>query len=116
MDTKICRICGKEKWIDSYYIRNNGVHRNECKKCQIKLSKSNRLNKIEQFRKRDREYEKAHREERNAYRNNKLKTNESFKIYDSIREAFNGLIAGRYKHSKYLDILGYNKEDLLNHL
>ena len=40
METKICKICGKEKLINEFYFRkDSNKYRNECKKCFLKLQK-----------------------------------------------------------------------------
>lgn len=87
MITKICTKCGKEKYLEDFFIRSdNGRHRNECKECSAKFQKRYRKDNKERIRKSQKKYILNHKKQRSEtakkyYNKNKDKIKQYHKQY-----------------------------------
>jgi hypothetical protein len=140
MEKKICKKCNIEKNIDEYYIKNKNKNtfRNQCKDCMNLYAKKYKNENKEKIDKKNKEYliknkeqnkincllyrkknPKAfkiwvdkNKENRRTYINNYNKKPLN-KLKNSLRSRINGIMNGKNKNVKTLELIGCSYEELM---
>lgn len=143
MDTKYCTKCNEEKNINEFYThnKNKNLFRSQCKLCMNtfsskykKVNKENIQNKNKEYFERTREINKIkckeYKEKNPEWFKNWLKKNKDKrkkyinnynsmpinKIKNSLRARINGLMNGKYKNPKTIELLGCDYEFLIKYI
>jgi len=133
METRICSKCSIEKELTKFYHDKKGKNNfsSQCKICRDELNATYRQAHKEQFRTYAKnyaashkeqvrgykaKYEKAHKEEKKRYRQNKLKTDISYKLSVALRRRTGMAVKGNQKSGSAVKDLGCSIEEFKKHL
>lgn len=116
-ESKICKQCGEEKQLDSFYVNNTYAdgYASKCKKCILEYHKQYRKDNVIKLKNKQQKYYRenkerlltAHKEYYNRNRKQVLKRNADYR--EKNRESINQYFRDRYKNNRR-EILDSRKE------
>lgn len=133
---KLCKTCNKNKQLENFYIRkDNGKHRNICKKCICEKSKFYRKNNKEKVAKAKKQYAKKNEKHISEYQKKyrkkhkkriykqirniekeKYKTNICFKVRKNTQRRILLALKGKCKSANTVELLGCSIEEYKKYL